>query len=430
MKATTLVISFIWGAAACGGDSNDKPKDASPGADAPALPTCANPVSGTNIRFRQIGTVGSSAVLVTAPPNDPRLFVVDQAGQIRIFENEVQLPMPFLDLTPDNGGPVANGADEQGLLGLAFHPKYASNGSFFVFYTTARPTLRNVLARCSVSANPNVANPTCTEVLSIPDFASNHNGGMIEFGNDGLLYISTGDGGDKNDPRRNGQSLRDGSPLSDSVALLGKILRIDVDNKAPGKEYGVPADNPFADGVVGAPEIFIIGLRNPWRWSFDRATGDMWIADVGQGRVEELTVLTPAQQKGANLGWSIYEGSECFVDRMETCPPATTTKIAMPQFERTHASGWGSITGGQVYRGTCFPDLVGQYFFADYISADYVRATFADLLPAPLFTVTDIPDDGLPAAPSSIHADARGELYLTTSPQGGPGSVFHLEAAP
>lgn len=417
LKSTILAISIAGVGAACGGDG-DKPKDApNPNPDAAVLPRCAVPVSGTNIRFRSIGSIGSSAILATSPPADLRLFVVGQSGVIRIFKDEQLVATPFLDLRSSNGGPVIAGG-EQGLLGLAFHPQYATNGLFFVFYTTNQPSsLRDVVARCSVSANPDIANPTCTEVLSIPDFASNHNGGMIEFGSDGFLYIGTGDGGGGGDPNKNGQSLVDGSPNAASVALLGKFLRIDVDNKAPGKEYGIPADNPFAGGG-GAPEIFIIGVRNPWRWSFDRETGDMWIADVGQDQFEEVTVLTPAQQKGANLGWSIYEGTDCFT---EPCNADTARGKTMPQHERPRATGWASITGGQVYRGTCYPDIVGQYFFADYVGGFYARATFDGTA----LTVTDLPA-GLPSEPASLHADARGELYLTRT----NGEVLRLEAAP
>jgi glucose/arabinose dehydrogenase len=404
--AATLALAL---AAACG--DGIEPKDAS---DVPAH--CPSRASGTNIQFRQIADLGTSAVLATSPPDDPRLFVVAQEGAIHIFKEEVRLLRPFLDLRADEGGPVAIGG-EMGLLGLAFHPKYATNGVFFVFYTTGnvnQGTLRDVLARCTVSADPDVADRTCTEVLSIPDFAANHNGGMIEFGDDGFLYIGTGDGGGSGDPNGNGQSLEDGAPLPASVALLGKMLRIDVDHPAPGKAYGIPADNPFAIGG-GAPEIFMYGLRNPWRWSFDRATGDMWIGDVGQAEIEELTALTPAQQKGANLGWKKYEGTRCFD------PPCAPAGMVMPQYERTHAEGWASITGGQVYRGTCYPDLVGQYFFGDHEGSAYVRATFDGT------TVTTTPIEGShPGRPASLHAGPYGELYLTSS----SGPVFHLEAAP
>jgi len=427
---------------ACGGKDSPKgkqdagpPADAAPDApiDAPTLAACANPVSGTTIRLRRIGTVMGGAMLATAPVGDPRLFVIEQRGAIRIFDNEALLPDPFLDISDDSGGPVLAGG-EQGLLGLAFHPQYAANGSFFVFYTKRQTPadntnpLRDVVARCQRSAaDPNKAEPTCVEVLSIPDFASNHNGGMIEFGGDGLLYIGTGDGGGGGDPNGNGQALVDGSPIANSRALLGKMLRIDVDNKAAGKEYGIPTDNPFAAGG-GAPEIFQIGLRNPWRWSFDRGTGDMWIGDVGQGQIEEVHVVKAADLKGVNFGWDMWEGSTCFA-QATPAGPCTMTGKTFPQDERTHGApdGWVAIIGGQVYRGTCYPDIVGTYFYTDNgPNGGLSKATLnsdgtitkADLTPAP--------GTQFPTGTASIHADASGELYLTTT----GGAVFHIEAGP
>jgi glucose/arabinose dehydrogenase len=422
--------------AACGKDN--KATDAGPSdasidspADAPAVTACANPVSGTTIKLRNIGRINGAAMLVTAPPGDPRLFVVDKSGSIRIFENEVQLPASFLEL--DN----ILTAGEQGLLGLAFHPQYAANGQFFVFFTRreagdAKNQIRDVVARCQRSAaDPNKADPTCVEVLAIPDPFSNHNGGMIEFGSDGFLYIATGDGGDGGDPNNNSQALTtaidngNANPRINNVsALLGKMLRIDVDNKAAGKEYGIPADNPFVAGG-GEAEIFAIGLRNPWRWSFDRGTGDTWIADVGQGPggtpTEEVDVIKAGQLKGKNFGWSTYEGQSCF---KAPCSPAG---MAFPQFEHGHNAGWNAIIGGQVYRGTCFPDLAGTYFFADNGAADLFKATLnadgsvtaSEVLPAS-------GEPPFPASPASIHADARGELYLTTT----GGNIFQIEAAP
>jgi len=402
---------------ACGGEKKPPPGD-----DAQVLPRCEVPVPGTNVTMRKIGQVTGAALLVTSPPADLRLFVIEQRGAIRIFDTEQLLPDPFLDLSGDAGGPVIAGG-ENGLLGLAFHPQYATNGLFFVTYTarnTGDPanTQRNVLVRCSVSAaDPNKADAaSCVDVLSIPDFATNHNGGMIEFGKDGFLYWATGDGGGGGDPQRNGQALTDGSPMPNTKALLAKMLRLDVDNKAAGKEYGIPSDNPFAGGG-GLPEIYMIGLRNAWRWTFDRETGDMWIADVGQGAIEELTVLRPAQQKGANLGWSTHEGSACF--RQPCNNPAS---FVFPQDERTHADGWVSITGGQVYRGTCFPDLDGTYFYTDFGKGGLATAKLnAD----DTLTVTDLVGS-FPGKGASIHEDSRGEIYETDT----NGNVFQLQVTP
>jgi hypothetical protein len=253
------------------------------------------------------------------------------------------------------------------------------------------------------------ADPASEEViLAIPDYASNHNAGMIEFGDDGYLYVSTGDGGGGFDPNRNGQS---------TTALLAKILRLDVDHPASGKPYGIPADNPFVSGG-GAPEVFVYGLRNPWRWSFDAATGDMWIGDVGQTAQEELDFLPAGHQAGKNLGWSMYEASDCVGNY--TCDP--TDKV-FPVDARDHVTtAWRAIIGGQVYRGQCYPDLVGQYFYTDYLAGGLSRAT-RDATGN--VTITDLAGT-FPSNASSLHAAARGEMYLTTT----DGDVYHLEAAP
>ncbi|MEJ7599882.1 MAG: PQQ-dependent sugar dehydrogenase [Kofleriaceae bacterium] len=406
--ALAIIVTVIV-ASACGGS-----KDPST-----PLARCTTPVTGTTISVKKLGTVVSGAMLVTSPPADLRLFVIEQRGAIRIFKDQVLLPDPFLDLSPDARGPVIAGG-ENGLLGLAFHPAYASNGQFFVYYTArntgdAMNPQRNVVARCQVSpTNPDRADATsCVDVLSIPDFAGNHNGGMIEFGKDGFLYIGTGDGGGGGDPQRNGRALVDGDPMPNTKALLGKILRIDIDARSQG-EYGIPADNPFASGG-GKPEIFVIGLRNPWRWSFDRATGDLWIGDVGQGEVEELTVMRAGEQAGKDLGWSNFEGTRCY---REPCEAGTVA----PQDERTHADGWLSIIGGQVYRGTCYPDLVGTYFYTDYNKRQLIKAT---LRGDGTLDIVDLPAT-VGGPPASLHEDARGELYVTDT----SGNVYHLEVGP
>lgn len=420
-RATLLVL------AACGSGGDAKRDAAGPRdtggatADAPPLVACT-PRTGTTVSVRQIGRVSDAALLATSPPKDGRLFVLERAGRIRIFENEQLVAEPFLDISNiiDSGG-------EMGLLGLAFHPNYANNRQFFVYYTTNNA---NIVARYFVSeTNYNKADPAGEVILSIPDFAGNHNGGMIEFGPDNYLYIGTGDGGGSNDPCRNGlaidrtaascQNPVSSCPADTCEPLLGKILRIDVNTTTGAKKYGIPSDNPYAAGG-GEPEIFITGLRNPWRWSFDRMTGDLYIGDVGQATIEELTILTPAQQKGANLGWSNYEGAGSFMGR-GTDPAGVT----MPQFARTHSpDGWLSIIGGQVYRGSCFPDLVGDFLFNDHFVPALVRGRFAnntfsaDVLPTPA--------GGWPQSPTSIHADSRGELFITNL----QGYVYQIEAGP
>ncbi|MBA3502710.1 MAG: PQQ-dependent sugar dehydrogenase [Deltaproteobacteria bacterium] len=368
------------------------------------------PRAGTQVALRRIAVVEQPAMLVTSPPYDPRLFVVGQAGRIDVIENDQLRAAPFLSITRaetnlDSGG-------EQGLLGLAFHPKYAQNGIFFIYYTTTVVTGSiehyEVLARYRVSADPNVANKATGEVMmQVRAVGRNHNGGMIEFGPDGFLYIGIGD-----------TSGPDGFLFSqDPQSLRGKILRIDVDAPANGKLYGIPADNPYAAGG-GLPEIYLSGLRNPWRWSFDRKNYDMYIADVGQDVMEELTILTRPQSKGANLGWYPIEGDHC------VAPPCDSTGKTAPQVTKTQATdNWCAIVGGQVYRGPCMPDLVGTYFFSDYCAGGLwtLKAENGVVTSSP----TAMPGT-FPPNISSIHADERGELFATNT----NGEVFQLEVAP
>jgi glucose/arabinose dehydrogenase len=371
-------------------------------------------------------------MLVTAPAGDPKLYVVGQRGQIRIIdENDVLLPDPFLDIDTDDFDLSTGG--EAGLLGLAFHPQYHVNRTFFIYYTKTKSSgqgfpLQDVVARCQRDPNnPNLALPTCTEILAIRDPAGNHNGGMIEFGPDGHLYIGTGDGGPQNDPAGSAQALEDGPIVANGplppTALLGKILRIDVDHPASGKQYGIPSDNPFASGG-GAPEIFARGLRNPWRWSFDSATGDMWIGDVGQSAPdprEEITFVKAGQLRGANFGWRNYEGLNC---RNPPCDPAGQT-FPIEERVRTESPSFVAIIGGQVYRGTCYPDLVGTYFYSDNGAGGLYTGKFDS---SGTYTRQNLPapQGGFPSSPASIHASASGELYLTTT----GGAVFHIEAGP
>jgi glucose/arabinose dehydrogenase len=397
--------------AACG--DNTRP------GDGPGAPECL--VRGTKISHRQIawgcGTegappepgciVGTAATLVTSPPGDPRLFVLELHGRIRIIEGGVLRPQPFLDISADAGGPVnAHGLGELGFLGLAFHPQYATNRTFFVFYTmdnpdpadTVHPYL-NVVVRYQARADdPYRADPdSAVRVLTILDPFSNHNGGMLEFGPDGLLYISTGDGGGiaslPPDPYGNAQNPN---------ALLGKILRVDVDHRDPGKEYAVPSDNPFAAGG-GAGEVWVLGLRNPWRFSIDRETGDLYIADVGGAVYEELTALPHGQQAGKNLGWKMYEGPSCHA------PPCDPAGMTFPQDARHHDTGYWSIIGGEVYRGACYPDLVGTYI---YVDTGYSLPQGAKLRPDGTLEVRQLSEEYV-FEPASLHADSRGELFET-----------------
>lgn len=282
--------------------------------------------------------------------NDGRLFIVEQGGKIKIIqENGTVNSNPFLDLS----GQISNGG-ERGLLGLAFHPNYANNGYFYVNYTKTNGDTQ--ISRFSVnSANPDLADlSTELPILGYAQPFANHNGGNLAFGPEGYLYISSGDGGGSGDPGNRAQDINE---------LLGKILRIDVENPSNGNNYGIPANNPFADTPNARGEIWAYGLRNPWRFSFDLVENTIWIADVGQADIEEIN-REPLLEGGLNYGWRCYEGSIPFNN--QNCPPQS--EITFPFAEYTHANGNCSITGGYVYRGSNWLDFEGLYFYADYCS--------------------------------------------------------------
>ena len=263
------------------------------------------------------------------------MFIVEQAGLIRILQNGQVIEPPFLDIAAR----VDDGGNEQGLLGLAFHPDFANNGFFYVNYTGQGGD--TVIARFTASGN--IADPNSeVRLLGVRQPYPNHNGGGLAFGSDGYLYIALGDGGSGGDPQGNGQNLN---------TLLGKILRIDVNN---GNPYAVPADNPFGT------EVFHYGLRNPWRISFDSQTGDLWIGDVGQGQWEEIDFLPAGTGGGVNFGWNRYEGLH------EYSSGAELENHRPPLFEYSHTDGC-SVTGGYVYRGP-MPEWQGVYFYADFCS--------------------------------------------------------------
>ncbi|MCX7797627.1 MAG: PQQ-dependent sugar dehydrogenase [Melioribacter sp.] len=282
-----------------------------------------------------------------------RLFIVSQPGKIYVVENSpnVKTAEIFLDITEK----VLFGG-EQGLLGLAFHPDFKNNGYFFVNYTTRNPR-RTIISRFEVSKNnPNVADKNSELVLmQIEQPYSNHNGGQLAFGPDGYLYISLGDGGSAGDPQNNAQNLR---------SHLGKILRIDVNNFSQGRFYSIPHDNPFRGNTNGLKEeIYAWGLRNVWRFSFDKITGKLWAADVGQNLWEEIDII----EKGKNYGWRIMEGFHCY-NPMRNCD---TTNLTMPIWEYGHNDDGGySITGGFVYRGNILKELYGKYIYADFVTGN------------------------------------------------------------
>jgi len=288
---------------------------------------------------------------------DDRLFVIEQQGFISIVNADGSVnSTPFIDINSkviDIGGI----GDERGLLGLAFHPQYSVNGFFYVNYiNNSGDTVISRFSRINdTSADPN------SEVilLTITQLFSNHNGGDMAFGPDGYLYIATGDGGSSGDPQNQSQQLN---------TLLGKILRIDVDNTDPGLNYAIPSDNPFVSNGAALNEIWAYGLRNPWKFSFDRNNDDLWIADVGQFDIEEINRVTPTQSDdGLNYGWRCYEGNAAF--NLSGCPSAGTLTFPVAQYSHTGDGAFKcSITGGYRYRGTTYPNMQGLYFFADYCS--------------------------------------------------------------
>jgi glucose/arabinose dehydrogenase len=322
---------------------------------------------------------------LTAPPNDGRLFVAEQTGAVRVIAGGVLLPTPFLDVRDS-----VSCCGERGLLGLAFHPAYPADGRVFVSYTSRSGASR--IASFHVSSDSNVADPTETVMLEVPQFASNHNGGQIGFGPDGYLYIGLGDGGGSGDPAQTGQDRTD---------LLGSMLRIDVDGAAP---YAVPATNPYVGHQSFPAEIWNYGLRNPWRFSFDRQTGDLYIADVGQGQREEVNVQPSGSAGGGNYGWNTMEGSICF--QSSSCSRAG---LILPVVDYDHGNGACSVTGGYVYRGSTIPELAGTYFYGDYC-AGWVRSfRYANGQAMEHTTWASLETGG---GLASFGQDAAGELYI------------------
>lgn len=317
---------------------------------------------------------------------DERLFVTEQAGVIRIIQDGEVLSQPFLYIQDR----VGSNASEQGLLSVAFHPRYAENGYFFVDYTDTNGD--TVIARYRVSdEDPNRALADSERILlTISQPYGNHNGGQLHFGRDGYLYVGMGDGGSANDPMGNGQ---------DPGTLLGTILRLDVDFQDGA--YAIPSDNPFVNDENGRNEIWAYGLRNPWRFSFDRLTGDLYIADVGQNVWEEVHFQPAESDGGENYGWNIVEGSHCF--QSETCDKAG---LKMPIFEYDHSQGC-SVTGGYVYRGQAYPELSGNYFVGDYCSG-----MIWSLFPGEGGAWQSTPVHSGAGNISSFGEDVNGELYV------------------
>jgi len=325
-------------------------------------------------------------VYATAPPGDQRLFIVEQPGRIRIVENGRMIEKPFLDITSKVGF-----GGERGLLSVAFHPFYRSNGFLFVNYTDKKGDTR--IERYTVSADRAVADPRSAKlILTIDQPYANHNGGHNLFGPDGMLYVGMGDGGSQGDPHGNGQNPN---------ALLGKLLRINVDR---GDPYTVPDGNPYAKGG-GKGEVWAIGLRNPWRFAFDKVNGLLYIGDVGQDRYEEINVA-PAVRPGINYGWNTMDGPSCF--RLPLC---NKSAFQQPAFTYGHDDGDCSIIGGFVYRGRKIPEIAGQYFFADYCGGWVRSVSYANGRGTASHRWLDRGNGSI----TSFGEDGQGELYICSS---------------
>ncbi len=346
----------------------------------------AAPVTPSPIALAPIITSGlrQPLFLTHAGDGSGRLFVVEQTGRVRIYAEGRLRETPFLDVSD-----LLSFGGERGLLGLAFHPDYRTTGRLFVNYSRESDGA-TIVAEHRVSSDPDLAEPEGRILLVVEQPYGNHNGGMLAFGPDGYLYIGMGDGGAGGDPGNRGQQRKE---------LLGKVLRLDVDG---GRPYAIPRDNPFVNGG-GRPEIFAYGFRNPWRFSFDRRTGRLWAADVGQDAYEEVSLV----RRGGNYGWRIMEGAHCF-EPSTGCPRGG---LELPAVEYAHSGSRCSITGGYVYRGTDVPELRGRYLFGDYCSGEIfgvheeevAEGRTVDQPPVLLHTDLRI---------SSFGEDERGELYV------------------
>ena len=352
------------------------------------------------LALQEVASGLDAPIFLTAPPGDSRLFIVERPGRIRVRQNGNLLTTPFLDISP-----LTTTSGERGLLSLAFHPQYASNGYFFIYYTNLAGDI--VIERQQVSAgNANVADPlSALAILTIPHPTfSNHYGGLLSFGPDGYLTAGTGDGGSAGDPSGNAQNTN---------VLLGKLLRLDVNASTVAQPYVIPPGNPFAGTPGARGEIWAYGLRNPWRYAFDIPAQLLYIADVGQANWEEVDVR-PVGQAGNNYGWNIMEGLHCY--NSSSCNQAG---LVLPTIEYAHDTAGGcSITGGYVYRGTALPELAGQYLYSDYCSGWLKSFSYGN------GTASAVTDWGIANVGNilSCGQDAQNELYMLS----GTGKVYQI----
>lgn len=384
MKPAHLLLMAML--SACGGGGGGDPAE---------LPATSLPLA-TSVAVAGL----NEPVFATAPDGDARLFIVERAGRIVVAQGGAPSATPFLDISARVGA-----AGEGGLLSMAFDPRFAVNGFFYVYFTETSGDI--AIERFQVSAaNPDVADPAPLRILTIPHRTfSNHKGGLVRFGPDGFLYLGTGDGGGGGDPFGNGQNLD---------TLLGKLLRIDVSNASAASPYAIPPGNPFVGQPNRRGEIWAYGLRNPWRFAFDPPTNRLYIGDVGQSRIEEVDV-SAADSAGLNYGWNVTEGTTCF-----GADPCDKTGFTLPVLEYGHGGGECSVIGGFVYRGSALPELQGRYFYSDLCSGWLRSFVFAG------GAATD-PQQSIASMGSvlSFGEDGRKELYVLT----GEGQVLRINRA-
>lgn len=331
-----------------------------------------------------------------------RIFVIDQSGMIHVLPNDPAAKKAKLFADLRDRVHHFKKDDEEGLLGFAFHPNFKTNGQFFAMYNTESAKQTMYLSRFKVSANDKDKADISSEekLMTVKQPFSNHNGGPMAFGPDGMLYIGMGDGGGRNDPEKQGQAR---------TSFMGSVLRIDVDHRDDGKQYAVPKDNPFVAEQGVQPEIFAYGIRNPWRLTFDRKTGSLWLADVGQDLLEEIDII----KKGGNYGWSVREGTLSF----NNIPAKDEKSLVGPIWEYDHRIG-KSITGGHVYRGSKLPELAGHYLYGDYVSGKLWALQY-DESTGKVIRNMSIPWSGLPVL--AFGEDEQGESFVTTPSAGGKG---------
>jgi len=394
-----MAAAMLLASCGSGGGAGQGGDPAAATATPATAPAPAAPARSRGVRLVKVGEFREPLYVTSPRGENRRLFVVEQGGRIRVVRGGKVLAQPFLDISSQ----VTSGG-EQGLLSVAFAPDYASSGRFYVYFTDRSEDQRIVEYRRASADRADAG--SAREILRMPDDESNHNGGLLLFGPDGMLYVGTGDGGgggDEHGRRGNAQNLG---------SLLGKILRIDP-QASGGRAYGIPSSNPFSGRQGARGEIYAYGLRNPWRFSFDRSTGDLSIGDVGQNEVEEIDFVRRGRGRGANFGWRPFEG------RARFAPGESAPGHVRPVIQRTHGEGWCSITGGVVVRDRALPGLRGRYLFGDFCKPGIVSARLS------AGRARDVRGTGLRVPSlSSFGEDASGRVYAVST--GGP--VYRLVA--